>query len=146
MELKLFEQLLILLLVLFLWGVFALIVLRQKITPRQKTFIVLTFLPFTIVVLALPATILTQNVIFLGFAFLAFFPMLILLGIIQLLFAKDAQGLYEFLRNKGGAWRWLIPVLPKREKYLINGVMLILIGTVFTLFLIYLIFQSLRAL
>lgn len=145
MDLKLFVQLSLLLLVLFLWGIFTLIVLRQKITPRQKTFIVLTFLPFAVVVLALPATILTQNVIFLGFAFLAFFPMLILLGIIQLLFAKDAQELYEFLRNKGGAWRWLVPALPKRESYLMRGIMLILIGTVFTFFLIYLIFQGLRA-
>lgn len=145
MDFKLFLRVSFLLLVLFLWGIFTLIVLRQKITPRQKAFIVLTFLPFTIVVLALPATILTQNVIFLGFAFLAFFPMLILLGIIQLLFAKDAEKLYEFLRNKGGVWRWLVPALPKRESYLINGITLILIGTVFTLFVIYLIFQSLRA-
>ena len=133
---ELYSKLLIFLLVLVLWGTFSLIILRQKITMRQRIFILLTFLPFVVLGLTLAATILTQNIIFLTLAFLSIFPILILLGAIQLLFSKDAEALYEFLRNKGGLWRWLVPALPKRENYLLKGILLILIGMGFTLFLI----------
>lgn len=99
-------------------------------------FVVLTILPFAVIGFSLLTTVLIQKTLFLRIAFFSIFPMMILLGVNQLLFAKDAEDLYEFLRNKGGLWKWLIPTLPKKEKYLMNGVFLIILGTIFTLILI----------
>ena len=101
-------------------------VLRQGISRRQGLFTILTTLCFLSMLMVGLAIATIGNTAFI----IAISPILIAWGIVNLIFAKDAEHLYTFLRAKGREWRWVIPNLPQRENFLITGIAMIVLGVI----------------